>query len=364
MQAVYALRSGNESEARALADAIAFEQTVELSEDRLPSSLDRSVIGRVESVCPEAETRWRAVLSFDVDLAQDSLTQLLNLLAGNVSLHPGIQLADVHFPPQLLDRFPGPRFGVPGLRTLARVESERPLSCAVAKPLGLTVHELAQRCRAFARGGIDLIKDDHSLGDQPWAPFRQRVEQCWAAVEEANRQTGGSTLYLPTLTGGPRDLPRQIEILQALGCKGAVVLPYFQGLETIRWLAETSGFALLGHPTGSGALFHADHGMTPELWFGRFCRMAGCDGVIIPHVEGRFRWPRDRATTTCRFLLEPLGGMHAAMPAPGGSLEPDSLSEWISLYGRDAMFVVGGSLFVDSDIEAAVARFSAALRAL
>src|SRR2546430_10425051 len=42
----------------------------------------------------------------------------------------------------------------------------RPLLCTALKPLGRSAPELAQLTYGFARAGIDLIKDDHSLADQ------------------------------------------------------------------------------------------------------------------------------------------------------------------------------------------------------
>ena len=41
------------------------------------------------------------------------------------------------------------------------------------KPLGLPAPALADICYRFASGGIDIIKDDHSLSDQPVAPFSE-----------------------------------------------------------------------------------------------------------------------------------------------------------------------------------------------
>ena len=34
----------------------------------------------------------------------------------------------------------------------------------------------------FAKGGIDLIKDDHGLANQNYAPYEERVRACCAAV--------------------------------------------------------------------------------------------------------------------------------------------------------------------------------------
>src|SRR5207253_1756828 len=79
-------------------------------------------------------------------------------------------------------------------RIVGRVEA--------VKPLGVSATQLAERAYRFSLAGIDLVKDDHSLSDQPPAPFRERVQRCQDAVERANRETGGNTLYLPNVTSG------------------------------------------------------------------------------------------------------------------------------------------------------------------
>ena len=42
--------------------------------------------------------------------------------------------------------------------------------------MGLPAHALADLAYQFALGGIDIIKDDHGLADQSFAPFKERVE--------------------------------------------------------------------------------------------------------------------------------------------------------------------------------------------
>jgi ribulose-bisphosphate carboxylase large chain len=53
--------------------------------------------------------------------------------------------------------------------------------------------------RTLALAGFDLIKDDHSLANQPWATWKERVTQVAQAVQEANAITGKNCLYAPSL---------------------------------------------------------------------------------------------------------------------------------------------------------------------
>ena len=134
-------------------------------------------------------------------------------------------------------------------------------------------------------GGVDLIKDDHSLAAQWWAPFHDRVGRCQAAIRAANEEVGGSTVYLPTLTASGAELLRRVEYLHSIGCQGATVLPVFQGWDTVRELAATSGLALLGHPSGSCVFFQDRAGIAPDVLLGQIYRLAGFPCVSRPFID-------------------------------------------------------------------------------
>ena len=94
---------------------------------------------------------------------------------------------------------PGPRFGRAGIRALLDV-ADRPLLGTALKPMGLSAADLADLAYQLALGGVDIIKEDHGLTDQPFAPFDERVPRCAEAVALANRQTGYRCLYVPNIT--------------------------------------------------------------------------------------------------------------------------------------------------------------------
>ncbi len=347
----------------ARAREIAIEQTVEIPPDCFSPGIEERIVGRLESAEPVADGRHRVVISYSMRLVGPHFTQLLNLLFGNVSMHRGIRLAAVEWPAELLGRFRGPAFGVAGLRDLCGVP-RRPLLCAAVKPLGSAVAELARDAAAFARGGADVVKDDHSLDEQAdLAPFRERAARCQEAVREANQATGGRTLYFPNLTGSPGDLAERVAWLRSLGVRGVVVSPMLLGLEAVRWLAEESGVALLGHPTFSGALFADEHGIVPEVLLGQLFRLAGCDGVIFVNAGGRFAWSGERCDAIAAALRAPLGAVRPALPVPAGGVEVARVAEWVKRYGLDTMVLIGGSLYQRGDLERATAGLIATLEA-
>ncbi len=64
--------------------------------------------------------RARATIDYPWRELVSDLPQLVNLLYGNISLQRGIRIVGIDWPAELVGRFPGPAFGVAGLRELTR----------------------------------------------------------------------------------------------------------------------------------------------------------------------------------------------------------------------------------------------------
>jgi ribulose-bisphosphate carboxylase large chain len=137
-------------------------------------------------------------ISYNPDVTGGELNQFLNVLWGNASLFPGVRVIDVEVPDSLTKKFKGPRFGIEGLRKHFDAPT-RPLLTTALKPMGSDSKTLAEMARTLALAGFDLIKDDHSLANQPWSKWRERVEIVATAVQEANQITGKNCAYAPSL---------------------------------------------------------------------------------------------------------------------------------------------------------------------
>jgi len=357
VRATYDLTCAPSEDAAAKAADVAREQTVEMPAGTPPPAIEARVLGVVEELRPLPDGRHHAVISYDSVLLDEGWPQLLNLVYGNVSMKRGVRLVALDLPSEVLRRFGGPRYGIPGLRDLTGVR-ERPILCTALKPVGLSAKDLADLAYRFARGGMDLIKDDHSLADQRVAPFRERVPRCQEAVARANRETGGRAFYFPHVSGSLEALVGQLELTRAEGCKGALLSPMPQGLEAVRLAAER-GLAVLSHPTLTGSFFGRDHGIAPEVLLGVLFRIAGSDGVIYPNPGGRFPdtlWSVEVCEAINRRLRAPLGEIRPAFPVPGGGIDAAQVPEWLGRWGPDTVFLVGSSLYAQGDIESAARR--------
>ncbi|PYP10968.1 MAG: hypothetical protein DMD56_07775 [Gemmatimonadetes bacterium] len=248
-----------------------------------------------------------------------------------------------------------------GLRELTGARG-RPLLCTALKPLGLTAPQLAQLAYGFARAGIDLIKDDHSLADQTTAPFRERVERCQEAVARANDATGGNALYFPNVTSGPVGMLERAGVARAAGCRGVVVNALPAGLGAVSAIAAATGLAIMSHPSLAGAFFQPAHGISPEVLLGDLFRVAGSDGVIYPNAGGRFTFSEATCAAINARLRGPLGPVSPSFPVPAGGIDAARVPHWIDRYGADTIFLIGGSLYAQADPTTAAERLVAAVR--
>jgi ribulose-bisphosphate carboxylase large chain len=336
--ATYRMRAP-EAEIEARARALATEQSVEMP---LAAIQDERVMSDI--VAQVREIRRVEAGLFEIDLGIATATtgsepgQLMNMLFGNCSLQPELELVDVAFPPGYAARLGGPRFGIEGWRAATGVRG-RPLTCTALKPQGSTLEHLVHLARTFALGGLDVIKDDHGLADQAFTPFAERVPAIQRAIDEANRATGGRTVYAPTFSGGPASLARQVALGRDCGVRSALVSPMLVGLPAFAELARTLEVPVMAHPAFGGATR-----MAPTLLFGRLFRLFGADATIFTNYAGRFRYPREVCLAIAERAREPWHGLQPALPVPAGGMTVDRVEEMRADYGDDVMLLIGGDL--------------------
>jgi ribulose-bisphosphate carboxylase large chain len=349
-QVVYQL-VGDEAEARRKALDICLEQTVELPDDLVPDGPIRdSIVGRVETLRAIAADRCEAVISYAVESAGAELTQLLNVIFGNISIKPGIRVERLELPESLLDRFQGPRFGRQGVRDLLGVPA-RPLLCTALKPQGLPARQLAELAYRFALGGIDIIKDDHGLADQSFAPFRERVQRCAEAVERANRETGRACIYMANVSAPADQVVARGQLAKESGARGLLVAPGLIGLDMLRLLAENDALALpiMSHPAFQGSFVTSpQQGIAPAALFGQLARLAGADATIYPNYGGRFSFSRELCQSIVTASAEAMGRLKPIFPTPGGGMSLERVPDMLDLYGREVIFLIGGALLKHS----------------
>ncbi len=339
--------SGSEAEARARAEDICIEQTVEFPAEEVPAGIIRGhVFGRIEQFTPWGSDGFKAVISYANEIAAGELTQFLNVVFGNSSIKPGIRVEHLDLPESLLRVFKGPRFGREGLRALLKIP-KRPLLSTALKPMGLSSRELADLAYQFALGGMDIIKDDHGLSDQSCSPFEERVRLCAAAVQKGSKETGQPCLYIPNITAPHREVVKRSRFAKAAGAGGMMVAPGLIGFDLMRELADDESLALpiLTHPALQGSFVTSRNGIAHGVIFGQLARLAGADATIFPNFGGRFSFSCAECKEIALATKEPMGNLKSIFPAPGGGMGLDRAPDMLETYGQDLIFLIGGGLF-------------------
>ncbi len=328
------------------AHQLALEQSIEmLAASVTDQNVLDTMVARVDDVTTDGDGTHTARLALSAETVGDDAGQLMNMLFGNCSLQPDVELIDVEIPTALARMWGGPNGGIARMRKQTGVY-DRPLTCTALKPIGSTVDALARMCSVFAHAGIDVIKDDHGWADQRRAPFVERVRACQRAVVEANsgRRGGGRTLYAPSLYGHCDQMRSQIELAQREGVQLVLIAPMVCGVATLVALKREFGDTMfIAHPSLGGLR------IAPQALFGKLFRLFGADAMIFPNHGGRFSFSREECHTIARHNTQPWHDLHPTLPTPAGGMRVDRAAEVVGEYGRDSMLLIGGALMAEPE---------------
>jgi ribulose-bisphosphate carboxylase large chain len=335
----YRIRSAP-ADASAVAQTIAVEQSVEVPLEVIHDAfVAEHIVGRVDGVRDRGDGSHDVRIRLATETTGFDVAQTLNMLFGNSSMHAHVEFVDAEFPTEFVAHFEGPRFGIEGIRSQLGVRG-RALTCAALKPQGLPAERLAALCYTFAHAGVDVIKDDHGLADQRYAPFAERVPACQRAIERVWHETGHRAAYAPSLVGSPSTLAEQATIARDAGATMVLLAPALIGMPSFAELAsEHIDVPILAHP-GYGGAVRVAPAFLPGKWF----RLLGADAVIFPGFGGRFAWDQRTCTAIADTARAPWGAVRPALPVPGGGMSVERVRELVAFYGTDSMLLIGGSL--------------------
>jgi ribulose-bisphosphate carboxylase large chain len=332
--------------AKEIADAIRVEQSIEFPNELAPEWIQREVVGQITGIEKGDENRSTVTISYNVENTGFEFPQLLNVLWGNVSILPSIRITAIDYPESLLSKFKGPRFGVPGLREMFNAPT-RPLASTALKPMGSSPADYAKAAYTIAKSGFDTIKDDHSLANQKWALWEDRVRAVADAVAQANSETGGHCLYAPSLNLPANEMFDAAKRAKELGATSLLILPGLSSHDVMRVIAENDEIALpiMAHPSFLGSLvISEDQGLSHGIVFGEWARMVGADITIFPNFGGRFSFSKEQCLDIRDAAQKPFGNYKPIWISPAGGMSPDRIAEMISVYGKDTASLIGGAL--------------------
>lgn len=282
----------------------------------------------------------------DVNFSRD-LPALLVTAFGKLSMDGKIKLLDLQPSTEFLSAFPGPKFGMQGVRDLLGVH-DRPLVMSIFK--SVIGHDLAGLREQFlqqALGGVDLIKDDEILFENPLTPLEQRVETCMDAAREAEKATGQKLIYFTNLTGPTFQLKANAKRAIAAGANGLLFNVLAYGFDALAELAADPeiNVPIAAHPSLAGAIYPSQyHGMSAALVLGKLMRIGGADLSLFPSPYGSVVMPKAENLAVKEALLDAPLPQKQAVPVPSAGIHPGLVPLILQDFGHDVVVNAGGGV--------------------
>ncbi|TCI70433.1 2,3-diketo-5-methylthiopentyl-1-phosphate enolase [Exiguobacterium sp. SH0S7] len=300
------------------------------------------------------ETTSRFTIRYPLHNVTPDFSSILTTTFGKLSLDDSVRLIDLTLPETLASEFPGAKFGVQGVRELLDVH-DRPLVMSIFKGIiGRDLRFLEQQLRDQLAGGIDIVKDDEILYDNPLTPSLERAKIGAAVIQEQFKTTGKRSLYAITLSGPVFGLRDQALRLIEAGATALLFNVYTYGLDTLRELASdpTINVPILAHPAFAGALTGS---ISHSLLLGKLIRLAGADLTLFPSPYGSLATPPDEAFTIRDGSARP-HWTKPILPVPSAGIHPGLIPDIIRDFGTDVVINAGGGIHGHPDGAAAGAR--------
>ncbi len=287
------------------------------------------------------------------------IPMMLTTVFGNISMIGDIKLLDIQFPKRFVEGFPGPRFGIKGIRKMLSI-SERPLLNNMVKPsTGITPGQGADLLYQAALGGTDIIKDDEVMGNTELSPVLKRVEIYMKQLRRAESETGEKKLYAVNVTDEPEKCIRTAEAAVDNGANALLVnfLPAGMGLITSLCRNSRINVPILAHLDFGGALYASPwHGISSSLLYGKLARLAGVDLLCIPTPYGKFSLNYAKYIQTVHGLRSPFYNQPGVWPIAGGAIKQGHIPTLFNDLGRDFVIGAGGAIHAHPMGSAAGAR--------
>jgi 2,3-diketo-5-methylthiopentyl-1-phosphate enolase len=293
------------------------------------------------------ETRGLVTVSYPTRNFTADIPSLLTGIFGKLSMDGKIKLMDVVLPDSFLGAFPGPKFGIDGLR--GRLDAQnRPLLMSIFKScLGLPFDDLKTQFRAQALGGVDLVKDDEIFFADDRAPFLERIKAFKQIAIEAEAETGKPVLYAANLTGSVNELNEKAKRAVEAGADCLLFNVLAFGFDALHRLAADPDIQvpIMAHPALAGAYYPSpDYGIATPLLLGTLMRIAGADLVLFPSPYGNVALDKTEALQLAKHLTAPLDGVRRSFPVPSAGIHPGLVPQLYQDFGVDQIVNAGGGI--------------------
>jgi len=294
----------------------------------------------------------QVTLSWPLENIGPSLPNLLAAVAGNLSelkQFSGLKLLDITLPPEFLDRYQGPQFGVTGTRVWTNVY-DRPIIGTIIKPsVGMSPAATAAQVKTLVEAGIDFIKDDELQSDGLRCPFKDRAAAVLAFINNHADKTGKRVMYAANITGEIDEMLERHDHLLKLGGNCAMVSMNSIGLPAMKVLRKHSKLCIHGHRNGWGMLGRSPAIGMSFVAFQKIWRLAGIDHTHVNGLRNKFCEPDESVIASARQCLTPMfepphKGCEVMPVFSSGQSAKQAPGTYAALGSTDLIFAAGGGI--------------------
>jgi len=310
-------------------------ETVELFENH-----SCKVVGDEEEM--RGMTEGEVVIAFptaNTDWAGDGVSQLLCQIMGgqlDIDLVTGCHVRALQFPECVTKHFPGPKFGIEGIRDFVGVH-DKPLLGGIVKPkVGISKEVLVEMVKELCEGGVNFIKEDEIMANPPCCPIEERVPLVMEYINSLPRKV----VYCVCINGDHPTILERVKRVYELGGNG-VHINFWSGLGVYRAVRQLD-LPIFMHfqKSGDKILTKKDHAFHIE--WNVMCQLAGMSGVDFIHAGMWGGYSNDEESE----LRADLNMLHKyrVMPALSCGMHPGLVQAIVKRFGTDFMANTGGAI--------------------
>jgi ribulose-bisphosphate carboxylase large chain len=290
-------------------------------------------------------------IAYPLDLFEEgNIPQLLSSVAGNIfgmRAIKNLRLIDIEFPEEYIKHFKGPNFGIEGVRRKLGIK-DRPLTATVPKPkVGFDPDEYAEVAYDSLSGGIDILKDDENLTNQPFVRFEKRLDAVMKVIERVEKETGENKTYLVNVTAETKEMLRRAKLVADYGNEYVMIdmlTAGFSALQTLRDECSDLGLAIHAHRAMHAAFTRSDkHGISLKV-VTKLARIAGVDNMHIGTGVGKMVGEAKEVKELAAICRDDWYHLKPVFPVSSGGLHPGLIPDVINLLGRDVIIQCGGGV--------------------
>jgi len=268
-----------------------------------------------------------------------------------------LKVMDIIFPQVMQEYFyKGPKFGIEGIRKTVGVY-DRPLVGTIVKPkVGLVTEDHARVAYEAWVGGVDLVKDDENLGNQPFNKFEDRLYKTLEMKDLAESETGERKMYMINITGPYREMVRRAELVEDAGNEYMMVDVVCCGFSTVQSLREENfNLVMHAHRAMHAAITRPEDFGISMLTLAKIYRLLGVDQLHIGTVVGKMHGDKEEVLqirdAIVKEEVEEFGdtqkwyhNIKPVFPVSSGGLHPGHIPALYELFGRDVIMQFGGGI--------------------